>query len=123
MLYSRQEQHLDLCVLQISTDVLDLPDVVVTDRNASSVYVRYAAAPAGLSIVVREWTFAEYWTEPDPTVQLRKKSAKCAEVLVPDRVDPRFILGAYVSCQVAADKLKSLGTRIGISIHPHMFFQ
>jgi hypothetical protein len=122
MLFKRLDQHLDLCVLQVSTDVLDLPDVVVTDANASSDYARFAAAPGGLRIVDREATFAEYWTDQDPIVQLKKKSAKCAEVLVPDRVDPRFIMGAYVSCQAAMDRFNGLGTGIPVSINAHMFF-
>ncbi|MFZ5625125.1 MAG: DUF4433 domain-containing protein [Gemmatimonadota bacterium] len=123
MLYKRQHQHLDLCVLQVSTDVLDLPGVVVTDANAASDYVRFAAAPAGLSIVDREATFAEYWTDPNPIVQWQKKSAKCAEVLVPDRIDPGFIMGAYVSCQTAMNSLNGLGTGIAVSINAHMFFR
>lgn len=123
MLYKRQGQHLDLCVLQVSTDVLDLDGVVVTDANASSDYVRFAAAPGGLSIVDREATFAEYWTDPDPIVQWQKKSAKCAEVLVPDKVAPNFIVGAYVSCQEAQDRLNGLGTGIGVTISGHMFFR
>ena len=123
MLYKRQGQHLDLCVLQVSTDVLDLPGVVVTDANASSHYVRFAAAPGGISIVDREATFAEYWTDPNPIVQWQQKSAKCAEVLVPDRVDPAFIVGAYVSCQEAMDRLNGLGTGIGVTINGHMFFR
>jgi hypothetical protein len=123
MLYTRQGQHLDLCVLRISTDVLELPGVVVTDQNASSDYVRFAAAPDGLRIVDRDATFAEYWTDPDLIAQWRKKSAKCAEVLVPDRVDRRYIMGAYVSCQDAMDRLNGLGTRIRVSINAHMFFR
>lgn len=123
MLYMRQAQHLDLCVLQVSTHVLDLPGVVVTGANASSAYIRFAAAPAGLNVVDREATFAEYWTDPDPIVQWRKKSAKCAEVLVPDKVDPRFIMGVYVSCQEAKDRLNGLGTGIDVVINGHMFFR
>jgi hypothetical protein len=123
MLFKRLGQHLDLCVLQVSTDVLDLPGVVVTDANASSDYVRFAAAPGGLSIVDREVTFAEYWTDPNPIVQWQKKSAECAEVLVPDRVDARFIMGAYVSCQQAMDRLNGLRTGIGVTINAHMFFR
>ena len=123
MLYKRQGQHLDLCVLHVSTDVLDLPRVVITDANASSDYRRFAAAPRGLRIVDQEATFAEYWTDPNPIVQWQKKSAKCAEVLVPDKVEPRLILGAYVSCQEAMDKLKGLGTGIRVTINGHMFFR
>ncbi len=123
MLYKRRAQHLDLCVLQVSTGVLDLPGVVITDMNASSNYARFAAAPGGLSIVDRNLTFAEDWTDPDQIQYYRKKSAKCAEVLVPGRVDPRFIVGAYVSCQQAMAKLNGLGTGISVSINGHMFFR
>lgn len=123
MLYKRQGQHLELCVLQVSTDVLDLPGVVVTDANASSDYTRFAAAPAGLSIIDRDLTFADDWRDEDQIQYYRKKSAKCAEVLVPDEVEPRFILGAYVSCQQAMDRLNGLGTGIGVGINGHMFFR
>ena len=40
MLFRRQNQHLTLCVLQVSTDVLDLEGVIVTDANAASPYRR-----------------------------------------------------------------------------------
>lgn len=123
MLYKRQGQHLDLCVLQVSADVLDLPGVVITDANASSAYCRFAAAPRGLRIVDKEAAFAEYWTDPNPIVQWQKKSAKCAEVLVPDKVDPGFIVGAYVSCQEAMDRLNGLGTSLGVTINGRMFFR
>jgi len=123
MLYRLQGQHLDICMLRVSTDVLDLPGVVVTDANASSDYVRFAAAPWGLAIVDRELTFADDWTDPDPIQYYRKKSAKCAEVLVPDKVAARFIMGAYVSCQQAMDRLNSLVTDISVTINAHMFFR
>lgn len=122
MLYKLQGQHLDLCVLQVSTKLLDRPGVVVTDANASSDYVRFAEAPSGLSIVDRDLTFADDWWDADPIQYYRKKSAKCAEVLVPDRVAPGFIIGAYVSCQEAMNKLKGLGTSIRLTINRHMFF-
>jgi hypothetical protein len=123
MLFKLKDQHLDLCVLRIRTEVLDLPGVVVTDRNASSRYVRWAAAPAGLSIVDRALTFADDWTDPDLIQHWRKKSAKCAEVLVPDRVEPKFITGAYVSCQEAMKRFNALGTGVAVTIDGHMFFR
>src|SRR2546425_137988 len=66
MLYKRRGQHDRICVMQVVSDVLDLPGVVVTDANASSDYVRFSAAPAGLRIVDRELTLAESWTDADP---------------------------------------------------------
>ena len=101
---------------------LPLPGVIVTDANASSDYVRFAAAPEGLEIVDKELTFAEYWIDVDLVAKWRKKSAKCAEVLVPDCVEPRFILGAYVSCEKSLEHFGSLNTKIPVTINGNIFF-
>ena len=122
MLYKQQTQHVTICVLSVSPDVLDLPQVIVTDSNASSEYVRFAAAPEGLRIVDRDQTFAEYWTDQDPIQQWRKKAAKCAEVLVPDRVDPRFVIGVYVSCEQAKRQVEAFGLGLPVNIQQHLFF-
>jgi hypothetical protein len=65
-----------LCVLRVSTDVLDLPDVVVSDANAAAkgVYTRFEEAPEGLAIVNRNLTFARYWTHADYIEELRHKA-------------------------------------------------
>lgn len=123
MLYTRQSQHMDLCVLRVSTRVLDLPGVIVTDSNASSDYARFAPAPQGLTIVNEEMTFAEYWTHPDPIENYRRKSAKCAEVLVPDRIDPKFITSAYVSCAEAEATFEATGINLPVIINAYLFFR
>ena len=123
MLYKRQAQHADLCILRIAPEVLDLPDVVVTDANASSPYVRFAAAPGGIRIVDRDLTFAEYWTDPDRIQYFRRKSAKCAEVLVPERVEPRLLIGAYVSCDESMARWNTLRVPISAVIDRHLFFR
>jgi len=123
MLYVRQSQHIDLCILRVSPQVLDLPEVVITDSNASSAYARFAPAPRGLSIVDKEMTFAEYWTHPDPFEAMRCKSAKCAEVLVPDCINPGLIVGGYVSCPEAKTTLEALGVDIPVAINPYLFFR
>jgi hypothetical protein len=56
-------------------------------------------------------------------VQWRKKSAKCAEVLVPDCIAPNSILGAYVSCEQAKAALAKVGFGLPIAIDAHLFFQ
>jgi len=123
MMYKRQAQHRDLCVLRVRPDIIDLDRVVITDRNASSDYARFEAAPAGLRIVDLEMTFAEYWTDADQILEWKKKATKCAEVLVPDRVKPDYITGAYVSCQEAMNRFASLNTNISVSINSHLFFR
>ena len=123
MMYKRQAHHRELCVLRVRPDIIDLDRVVITDRNASSDYARFEAAPAGLRIVDLEMTFAEYWTDADQILEWKKKAAKCAEVLVPDRVKPDYITGAYVSCQEAMNRFVSLNTNISVSVNSHLFFR
>lgn len=79
MMYKRQAQHGELCVLRISPHIIDMAGVVVTDGNASGDYVRFAAAPRGLGIVNREWTFADDWRIKSNTFARKLLSAlKCS---------------------------------------------
>lgn len=114
MMYKRLAQHRDICVLRINPAVIDLPDVVITGGNASGDYVRFAAAPNGLSIVDITATFAEYWTDSNQIVEWRKKAAKCSEVLVQDKVKPDYIMGANMSCQEAMVIFKAQNTGISM---------
>jgi len=101
---------------------MDLADVVVTSGNAASNYIRFAAAPGGLRIVDRELTFAKSWNDSDYYEKCRKSVAKCAEVLVPNRIDPRYIMGAYVSCEEARDDFADLSTGLRVEINRDLFF-
>lgn len=123
MSYKRRSRHAELCVVRVSPAVLDLPGVVVTDGNASSLYVRFANAPDGLRIVDRELTFAGSWTDPDPIQYFRRKFAKCAEILVPHCVHPKFIIGAYVSCEEALARLNEIDVGITATVNPYLFFR
>lgn len=122
MLYVRLAQRHDICVLSISTDVLDLGSVVVTDQNAASNYVRFSPAPAGLALVDKDRTFAEFWTDDDPVEGFRKKAAKCAEVLVPNTVHPNYIRAAYVCGGVPAKKIQDLGLSLRVVENRPLFF-
>lgn len=126
MMFKRKDAHLELCVLRIAPKVLEIPGVVITDRNASSGYALFKTAPQGLAIVNEELVFAKDWTHPDQFEYWNRKSAKCAEVLVPDRVDQRFILGAYVSCPESEEVLVKTNTKttiIDIVINGQLFFR
>ena len=123
MLLKRSGQHRSLCVLRVSTDILDLPGVVICDKNASSDYRRFAPAPGGLTLVDRERVFAEWWNHPNDQIeQWRHTSEKYAEVLVPDRIAPQYILGAYVSCTQAMAALRGVAPELPVVIDTHLFF-
>ena len=78
--------------------------------------------PGGLQIVNRELTFAEFWTDQDRIQYFRKKAAKCAEVLVPDRVDPKFLLGAYVCADDVGQRLETDARMLKVKVNSHLFF-
>jgi hypothetical protein len=117
-------RHADLCVLRVKTEILDLPDVVVVDQNAASEYAGFYPAPSGLRKIDRDLVFAEYWTHPNnPIDEWLHGSIMCSEVLVPDRIAPGFIIGAYVSCSDAKATLEAAGVVIPVTINPHLFFR
>ncbi|MBU4444887.1 DUF4433 domain-containing protein [bacterium] len=49
-------------------------------------------------------------------------SIKCAEVLVPERIEPKYILGVYVYSKAVRDRLENQGIRLQITINNSMFF-
>ncbi len=124
MLLKRRDIHAQICVLRVSSDVLDIPNVVVTDSNAASKYVRFSPAPGGLAIVDRERTFAPWWNHPEDQIdQWRHSAQKCAEVLVPDAVSTRYINGAYASCDESNQALLDAGFNLPVTMNGDLFFR
>ena len=127
MMFKRKDMHNELCVLQINQALLDEPNVIISDRNASSGYVLFSPSPSGLKNLDTVLIFADDWTDDDPIEYWIRKSTICAEVLVPDYVEPKFITGVYVSCKDTFQKVKQLlrGSSLveKILINPELFFQ
>jgi hypothetical protein len=124
MMFKRKDLHITLCVLRIRTDVLDIPGTMVADRNAGADWPRFDPWQTGITRLDRDTVFARDWRHPgDYSAYLRHRSVKCAEVLVPDRVDPTYIQGAYVSCAEAVANLTALAQGLFIAIDADLFFQ
>lgn len=123
MMFKRRSQHAHLCVLRVDPAVLDLDGVVISDGNAASDYSRYEAAPGGLRYVDQDMTFARDWRDLDRYAYYEKKRRKCAEVLVPDVVDPRFIVGAYVSCSEGRTACTRASAPWPVTMNPDLFFE
>ena len=123
MLFLRKGQHENLCVLRISTDVMDIKGTVITDANASGNYVRFYPSPDGLEQLDAAMVFARDWRDPDQIIYWQKKSAKNAEVLIPDCLPPKYVIGAYVSCQKSENALAACASGLEITVDPDLFFQ
>jgi hypothetical protein len=123
MMYKRRGEHKELCILRVRKDVIQRDGVVITDRNASSDYVRFADGERGLEIVDRERVYAKRWTHQNPMEQLRRKSIKCAEVLVPDRIDTTLVRGAYVSCKESKAAAEAAQPSLRVKVSANLFFR
>lgn len=123
MLYFLLPKQRDLCVLRISIDVLQGTGVVVSDENAARGWARFEPWPDGLTMLDKDELFALRWDVSDPYEKDRLKGVMCAEVLVPDKVESRYIQGAFVSCQEAFDRLAGLCAGLSISLNKTLFFQ
>jgi hypothetical protein len=122
MLFLRRNVADTLCVLRVDSSVVDLAGVILTDGNAASGATAFYPSPTGLSKIDREMVFAKYWVEGNGEVNTEKKRVKCAEVLVPDRVEASLIIGAHVRSAVARLALATAAPTLAISHTPDLFF-
>lgn len=123
MMYLRRDDACDLCVLKISCDILNIIDVVIADKNASSEYVRFYDSKNGLENLNYDLIYAEYWTDNDYYEYYKKKSIKCAEILVPYNIPYDYILSAAVVDEHAKNKLLQCSFNKPIFIQPKLFFK
>jgi hypothetical protein len=123
MMFKRKDHAFELCVMRVSTMVLTLPGVVISDQNAASGYVRFLH-PRQWQVLDFDAIYAMDWRHrDDPVAYYRHSSQKCAEVLVPQRVEARYISGAYVLNDAAKKRVDAIGLALPTTINPVLFFQ
>src|SRR6266480_1769672 len=115
-------RHLLVGVLGVNTKVLDLPDVVITDRNAAASLSLFLPSPSGLERLDKDMIFARYWTDEDPIVEMNKRESMMAEVLVPDKVAPGFLQRLYVCCEQAKRAASGMRLKIPTTVNRGLFF-
>jgi hypothetical protein len=113
----------DVCLLRVAPDVLDLPNVVVTDGNASSEYTRFDPPGVGLPRLNYERVHAQYWTHDDLIARWEHSRVKCAEVLIPDSVPADYILGAYAPLPEVEATLAPMLPGRDLRLAPYPFFR
>lgn len=114
-----REGRTDLAVMSIDVAVLDLDNVVVTDRNAASGVALFYDPTAGIDALERDAVFATWWNQDRDTMQRR-----CAEVLVPERIPPELISHIYVASRSAVDDLRRVAgdLTVDVRVNARLFF-
>lgn len=122
MLYKRKNENENICILKFDRSILDFGGVIVSDRNASSTYASFYQPETGLREIDFRLVFATDWRDENQFEYFRKKSIKCAEVLVPNLVPYKFVVCAAVYNENAKKKLEDTGFDRNIYIEPKLFF-
>lgn len=112
----------NLCILRISEDILNHQDIIITDMNAASEYVKFLSI-SEINQLNFNLIFDRTWDSPDMIDKFRRKSIKCAEVLIKDRIHQDYIIGAYVKNKNSKTKLENNGFRKEIIINKDLFFR
>lgn len=123
MMYKRKDNAENLCVLAISTEVLNIDGCVLSDQNSSTDLVKFYTPEEGLNHIDFDLVFAQYWNVGDYYEQRKRKAIKCAEILVPDCVPYDYIIGAFVLNKEAEQKLLDFGFNKKIAVNAAPFFR
>ncbi len=121
MLSVRRSENNKLCVLRVNKNVLDLEGVIVTDMNAAR-DCRFMPLDEGLSSMDCDKVYMINWKDPNNWInEYRQAGIKCAEILVPECVESRYIIGAYVANKIALDAFSKI-TDLEVEIKGSLFF-
>lgn len=117
----RNEGCAPIVVLRIDPSVLGLPNAIIADGNAAADYTRFFPSPQGLANLDEEQVYARWWTDIDRIAYFEKKRKRCAEVLIPQRIEVEFITGAYVCDSHGDQACRALG--ISGEVNNDIFFK
>ena len=120
MMFKRK--HEAIVVLKIDLRIIDLPDVIISDRNASSEYARFYEPIEAINNLDYSMIYARDWKDLDLFEYYKKKSMKCAEVLVPHKIDPCYIIAAAVKNDDDKIRLLESGFNKTVYVQPDLFF-
>lgn len=112
----------NLCVLCINKQVLDLPNTVITDRNAACSLAIFETPKNALNLLNFDIIFARYWNDDNFLEKEEKKQIKCAEILVLNKVSSHNIICIKVGTQKALKKVEELGIKLPIHLDKDLFF-
>ena len=103
MLSARRSQNDEICVLRVKNDVLGFKEVIVTDKNAAR-DCWFKPVDEGLPLLNKDRIYAARWIYRNPCDSIEEykhAGEKCAEILIPNQIDSKYIVGAYVANQSA----------------------
>ena len=112
-----------LCVICVDKRILDLDNVVVTDRNAAAEFAQFEEPKNAIKFLDFDKIFAKYWTHPCPITQSELKAIKCAEVLVLDKIPVSYLIKIKVATNKAKVHVEQMHLNVPVEIDSNIFFR
>jgi hypothetical protein len=113
MFYVRREIINELCLVEVSLDVLVEGNFLISDGNAASKDTRFSNSIDFLDDLSWDCIYAKYWKGYEDG-----KRKKCAEILVYPSIEPNYIEDVYCYSEKTEQKLFSQGYNAKILIEP-----
>lgn len=123
MLYSRKDVADNLCVLAVSSLILNDPRCIVSDRNAATALAKFYPAVDGVQQINFKKVLEQYWVHDDQFEYANHKAIKCAEILIPYSVSYEYVVEACVVNQKAKSTLLNAGFDKKITVKPSVFYE
>ena len=115
MLYRRKEIQDDICLLEISLDILNKKEFIFTDGNAASHSTCFYNKLDDLDILPWDVLNNGYWSDYEDG---RRK--KCAEFLIYPRIDSKYI--KRIHCKTIDTEQLISSYFKSVSYSPNLFF-
>jgi len=103
MLYKRREYQDQIAIIAVDSSIIGKPGVIFSDGNAASERTRFYQDVGNLSKLQWDIINSKYWTNFEDG-----KRIKCAEVLVPRKVNVNLIERIFVYSDEARAKVEEI---------------
>ena len=122
MLSKVRDHNNFICILCVSPEILTFENVIISDRNASSKWAIFHKSPDGLEYLNKDKISATSWKHENQQKEWEHKSIKCAEALVPNQIDVRYILKVLVYNDKVKERLIINNFPLTIEVNNQIFF-
>jgi len=110
-------------VIVVLDDVINVGrKVFFSNMNAACKEADFYSVTQAASKLDWDVIFGPGWNDDDPDEKKRKKAIMCAEVLIQDRVEPKFLSSIVVPTEASRSRLLKMGVKHYVHVLPGLFF-
>ncbi len=119
MMFKKKENLKELCLLEVSLEILNYHTFLLSDGNAASKDTKFFNSLDGVKYLPWAVLNADYWSDFDDG-----KRKRCSEVLISSKIEPKYFLAIHVYSEETDRYLYSVtgNSKINVYQSKDMFF-